>query len=858
MTPLQAAARLAGGFIQPISRDDLLRALQSVLHDSDVDLGELMPIQELPGMPRAAAATLTRVWTAGLKLEEIGNDHPRVSAVVNLEKAVLARLPRSARKPVDIVQLAVGKMKFAPMVLGPVSLHGVPDLDPVLRPFLLELAKVTPVTWIVDSTDPPSWILDTDVILEPSKLHSPEIVRVSCANPRHEALEAMRWVRAVLASGDAKSEEIAIAAPDTSEWDAHLAVVAADANIPLAFVHGRSCLTTRDGQAATALADVILKGLSQNRVHRLVSLIRSMNPITSQFPDSWKRTIRFDASPVGLDQWGARIASIQEWPENQDFSAPLTELLCSLDRGMEIPAEIGEQLLSGRALDFWRKALLEGPPQALDISLANIYFNDDIESATSVVWCNASDLAASPRPYVRLLGLTSRGWPRTQREDFLLPSHIVDPELLDPVPVPERDRRDFATILSASAKTVVLSRPRRDGEGRQTGESPLLHRYAATGENYLRRERTPTHAVSEADRLLARPDEFRATAQLQSADQCWRDWQLVELTPHDGIVHINQPPIERCLNETFSATRLRTMVRDPLGFIWKYVLHWGAPAVEEDLVTLDALQYGSLVHNVLERTLVILEQGVGFAKANDNDLAEALTQGVAEAGHSFIKENPVPPRAIWIYILDDAKHLALAALKARGSSSPGQRSFAEVPFGNLGDDPDPNNPFPWDPTAPVQIPGTDLNVRGFIDRLDLSGDTTSARVTDYKTGKAPRNSPVVSGGAELQRCIYASAIRSLLGNEIAVEASLLFPHGDGVVLTLADPWSTIETVSTYIVAARDHIRAGATTVGIGSGERADDPLTFALPANAKNTYLQSKTEASGALLAPLPELWEMD
>ena len=858
MSPLQAAARLAGGFLQPIARDDLLRALHSILHDSDVDLGELAPIQDLPGMPRAAAATLTRVWTAGLELGAMGNGHPRVDAVANLEKAVLARLPRSARKPKDIVELAVARMKFAPTILGAVFLRGVPDLDPALRPFLLELAKSTPVTWVMDATDPPAWILDSDVRLEASSIHSPEIQRVSCANPRHEALEAMRWVRALLASGKAKPEEIAIAAPDTTEWDAHLSVVAADANFPLAFVHGRSCLTTWDGQAAAALADVILKGLNQSKVHRLISLIRSMNPITSQFPDTWRRTIQLDASPVGLEQWVDRIASIQQWPKNQDFSAAFIGLLRSLDQGLETPVEIGELLLSGRALVFWRKALVEGPPQAIDISLANLYLDNDLEPASSVVWCNASDLAASPRPFSRLLGLTSRGWPRTQKEDPLLPAHIIDPELLDPVPVPERDRRDFATILGASTNTVVLSRPRRDDDGRQTGESPLLHGYTNEEEHYLRRERIPIHAVSEADRLLARPDEFEVSTQLQSANQCWHNWQRPELTPHDGIIAPNQPLIERCLSQTFSATRLKTMVRDPLGFVWKYVFRWDAPALDENLVTLDALQYGSLVHEVLERTVVILEQGVGFAQAEDNDLAEALTQGVADAEQSYRKENPVPPRAIWNYILDDARHLALAALKLKGPSLPGQRSFAEVPFGRQGHKPDPNNPFPWDPTAPVQIPGTDLNVLGFIDRLDLSGDFASARVTDYKTGKSPGNSTVVDGGAELQRCIYASAVRSLLGNEIVVEASLLYPRGDGAVLTLLDPWATLGTVSKYFVAARDHIRAGATTVGIGSGERTTDVLTFALPVNASSTYLRSKIEASKSLLNPLPELWEMD
>ena len=40
------------------------------------------------------------------------------------------------------------------------------------------------------------------------------------------------------------------------------------------FVHGRKVLTTPAGQAAAALAEVLLRGFSQARVSRLISLLR--------------------------------------------------------------------------------------------------------------------------------------------------------------------------------------------------------------------------------------------------------------------------------------------------------------------------------------------------------------------------------------------------------------------------------------------------------------------------------------------------------------------------------------------------------------------------------------------------------
>ena len=76
---------------------------------------------------------------------------------------------------------------------------------------------------------------------------APDTIRVACANPRHEALEALRWARELIATGAARPEEIAIAAPATEEWDGHLATIAAEANLPVAFSGGRLALTTRDG-----------------------------------------------------------------------------------------------------------------------------------------------------------------------------------------------------------------------------------------------------------------------------------------------------------------------------------------------------------------------------------------------------------------------------------------------------------------------------------------------------------------------------------------------------------------------------------------------------------------------------------
>src|SRR3954470_18994198 len=94
--------------------------------------------------------------------------------------------------------------------------------------------------------------------------------------------------------------------------------------------------------------------------------------------------------------------------------------------------------------------------------------------------------------------------------------------------------------------------------------------------------------------------------------------------------------------------------------------------------------------------------------------------------------------------------------------------------------------LPWDPLQPVTIPGTAIAVAGFIDRLDLAGDGSAARVRDYKSGQPLKPKAVLNKGRELQRCLYAFAIKTLLGPEVSVEASLLYPR-DEVCLVLPEP-----------------------------------------------------------------------
>ena len=249
------AARLAGGFLQPINPNSLKEAIGEAIA---MDLGEFNDIKTLPGFSRAAAATLKKAWAAGLKFTELAKTsdalvRSRIDAVTRLEAEVLKRLPPSMRRPADLVDLALPRLRHAKTLFGAIHVLGRTEMSPVWRPFLAELKGVTDVQWVAGPRQVPAWAPALGIAVIETAPERPEIQRESCASPRHEALEAMRWARALLASGRAKPEEIAITAASPTEWDDHFQALSEMAGIDLHFVHGRKALSTPEGQLAAAV-----------------------------------------------------------------------------------------------------------------------------------------------------------------------------------------------------------------------------------------------------------------------------------------------------------------------------------------------------------------------------------------------------------------------------------------------------------------------------------------------------------------------------------------------------------------------------------------------------------------------------
>jgi ATP-dependent exoDNAse (exonuclease V) beta subunit len=275
-------------------------------------------------------------------------------------------------------------------------------------------------------------------------------------------------------------------------------------------------------------------------------------------------------------------------------------------------------------------------------------------------------------------------------------------------------------------------------------------------------------------------------------------------------------------------------------------------------MTLNNLAFGRLVHSVLQTAVNALEVGDGLGNATARQIEAAIGKAVNATAKSWEAEQPVPPPVIWKRTLQLAREVSARALKYRMVPFPGQTSWTEVPFGRVFDKTTQSN-RPWDSTQPVEIPGTGLIIQGVIDRLDVAGNKSCARVIDYKTGrvKNKQSEVIINGGGELQRCLYAFAVKTLLKRKVEVQAALLFPRaedGEEALFPLPNVDGVLTELAHSIGLARTNIENGLALPGIDAAGDYND-LIFALPANTV-TYFARKLPLIEKRLGEAAQIWE--
>src|SRR6185312_14397268 len=180
---------------------------------------------------------------------------------------------------------------------------------------------------------------------------------VSCADPHHEAVEALRWMRELVSTKRAKPWEIAIGAAAPGSWDEHFLALAANTGLRIHFTHGVPALSVRDGQRCAAVADVLVRGLSEQRVRRLIALCSGEGTQLDRLPPGWLAALARGASLFGLDDWERALNGLQLNGNPIEVGPVLLPVLGALSKGPGAALEAEALLLRERSKTIWQTAL---------------------------------------------------------------------------------------------------------------------------------------------------------------------------------------------------------------------------------------------------------------------------------------------------------------------------------------------------------------------------------------------------------------------------------------------------------------------------------------------------------------------
>ena len=844
------AEKLAGGICKAASQSDIKESLRGIVEKTPI--GEFDRIKHLPGFSSALCASLTQCWKANLSLKTLAsasshtNSQPRLNLMYELEQKLRASMKPGSLLLPDLVQQAVRRREHAKPLLGSLFFKGFVYLDPLWQFLVSELCNHLPVT--CDSADVVSdpWL--KSIPLETTSLApvQPEKRRwIACETLAVEMKEAMRWARRLITKDGVSPADIGLVHHAGAAGNTMLISLARASGLPLHFVQGRPALELPEGQLAAALAEIRIKGVSRSGVIRIVELLQRQHPAYAPVKIDWWHSLP-NLPLKEMDDWHYHLNRLKETAESDQLDA--LERIYGLVREITQPDTpaglLGERLLPDKALSVWNHALAAGPAKALDLLLKELNLQDPSDPAACIQVGGASILNAAPRRFTWVSGLNHGIWPSSSPEDALLPSHILDPDLYRPIKADELARRYFERIEQSTSSELVCSYHLQNENGSKS--SPSIFFQPATGaEVKVHRTQKVVHSLTHADRMLSRPEIFLKTNLGSLARQTWTDWHRSDmLRSHDGGLHSGHPLIAQCLNRSHSATSLKRLLRDPLGYLWGYGFGWQAPERTAQTLELNAKQFGSLLHSFLEEALLVLtdECEDGMAKASESALRSALLSARETIESRWRRTEAIPPMTIWQTTLNDIQELALGTLQACQPEN-GWRSWSEIPFGGQTGGgragASVNDPHPWDSQQPVSLPGTEVSIKGYIDRLDLSPRRENARVYDFKTTRGKPAEDGLERGQELQRCLYTAAVKSLLGAKTIVEPILIYPRQECHQSPLSNPDDTLAELADVLNLAFEAFEKGMIFSGPETEENFYD-FRFALPAQALNRYLKKK------------------
>ncbi|MGN1127222.1 MAG: PD-(D/E)XK nuclease family protein, partial [Ruminococcus sp.] len=210
---------------------------------------------------------------------------------------------------------------------------------------------------------------------------------------------------------------------------------------------------------------------------------------------------------------------------------------------------------------------------------------------------------------------------------------------------------------------------------------------------------------------------------------------------------------------------------------FKYFCQYGLNAKERRPAQMDSLQYGNLMHYLMERFLKEHKKEE-YIRFSEEKIASVISEYISDYAHNElggIDDKPARFRYLYYRMKDNAISLLIHIIEELAQSD-----FQPVAF-ELGVGKEI-------PTYNITLDdGTTLSVRGFIDRVDVmeKNNEKFIRVVDYKTGVKEFKIGDILYGLNLQMLIYLSAIkkngRDYFGENVVPCGVLYQPSSTGFV-----------------------------------------------------------------------------
>jgi len=214
--------------------------------------------------------------------------------------------------------------------------------------------------------------------------------------------------------------------------------------------------------------------------------------------------------------------------------------------------------------------------------------------------------------------------------------------------------------------------------------------------------------------------------------------------------------------KSISPTRLEAYASCPYQYLLSVIMGIEALTEPEKEATINPVDKGTLVHSILYEFFTDLKKERGSSLQLEQKDLERLLEIANKKFIEFEQMGVTGYSMLWEVekrnILDNLVDFFNEEL----NDTEFIPTYFEVRYGmkNLGFQ---ESEISTEDPIPLKLAEKTVNLRGRIDRIDLTKDGKRARVKDYKTGKVSAKPNDFQGGRTLQLPLYLYAARQLLG-----------------------------------------------------------------------------------------------